>query len=73
MEAELDHHLGYERGQEPPPEQTNRRNGKRSKRLRTEQGDLQVDVPRDRDGSFEPQLVPLTTTCTGRSRAGTSS
>jgi len=58
MEAELDHHLGYQRGQEPPAEQTNRRNGKSSKRLRTEQGDLPVDVPRDRDGSFEPQLVP---------------
>jgi len=58
MEAELDHHPGYQRGQEPPAEQTNRRNGKSSKRLRTEQGDLPVDVPRDREGSFEPQLVP---------------
>jgi len=58
MDAELDHHLGYERGDTPAAEQSNRRNGKAPKRLRTDQGELQVNVPRDRDGSFEPQLVP---------------
>lgn len=58
MSAEMDHHLGYERGAEPPAGQSNRRNGSSPKRLRTEQGEVEVAVPRDREGSFEPQLVP---------------
>lgn len=56
--AEMTHHLGYEKGQEPPEAQDNRRNGKGQKRLRTDHGEVQVEVPRDREGSFEPQLVP---------------
>lgn len=58
MGAELTHHLGYEPGQEPPDGQANRRNGTGSKTLRTEQGPITVTVPRDREGSFEPQIVP---------------
>jgi putative transposase len=57
MNAELDHHLGYEAGQPPPEGQSNRRNGKRSKTLRSELGQLEVNVPRDREGTFEPQIV----------------
>ena len=58
MEAEMGEHLGYAEGQAPPPASTNRRNGKRTKRLRSDFGELEVRVPRDREGSFEPQLVP---------------
>lgn len=58
MGAELTHHLGYEPGEKPPEEQANRRNGTNSKTLRTEQGPITVEVPRDREGSFEPQIVP---------------
>lgn len=58
MGAELTHHLGYEPGEKPPEEQSNRRNGTSSKTLRTEQGPITVEVPRDREGSFEPQIVP---------------
>lgn len=58
MEAEVTEHLGYERGEAPPEGQSNRRNGSSSKTLRTNQGAMEVQVPRDRDGSFEPQLVP---------------
>jgi len=58
MGAELTHHLGYEPGKLPPAGQTNRRNGIGHKRLRTDFGKVVVDVPRDRDGTFEPQLVP---------------
>lgn len=58
MNAEMTHHLGYENGEKPPEEQGNRRNGATSKTLRTEQGALTVEVPRDRDGTFEPQIVP---------------
>ena len=58
LESELDHHLGYGAGEEPPPAQSNRRNGHGSKRLRTGHGEVKIRTPRDRDGSFEPQLVP---------------
>lgn len=58
MGAELTHHLGYESGEAPPEGQTNRRNGKSDKTVRTGQGPITVEVPRDRDGSFEPQLIP---------------
>lgn len=55
--AELSAHLGYEAGSEPPPEQMNRRNGTSDKRLRGQEGELSISIPRDRDGSFEPELV----------------
>jgi len=58
MEGEMSHHLGYERDEPPPAEQANRRNGKGSKQVRTDHGEVQVNVPRDREGSFEPQLLP---------------
>jgi putative transposase len=57
MNAELDHHLGYSTGQPPPVGQTNRRNGTRSKTLRSEHGPIPVEIPRDREGTFEPQIV----------------
>jgi putative transposase len=58
MHAELDEHLGYDKGGHPPEGQGNRRNGKGGKRVRTDQGEVDIEVPRDRDGTFEPQLVP---------------
>jgi len=57
MGAELTHHLGYESGEAPPEGQSNRRNRKTEKTVRTGQGPIAVEVPRDRDGSFEPQLI----------------
>lgn len=58
MHAELDGHLKYDRDEAPPPKQSNRRNGTSSKTLRTDQGPVTVEVPRDREGSFDPQIVP---------------
>jgi len=58
MEAELDHHLGYQEGDSPPAEQSNRRSGYTSKTVRTDDGKVEVKVARDREGSFEPQLIP---------------
>lgn len=58
MGAELTHHLGYEEGEAPPDGQDNRRNGKTAKTVRTGQGPVDIEVPRDREGSFEPQLIP---------------
>jgi putative transposase len=56
--AELSQHLGYPAGAEVPEGQPNRRNGTSSKTLRTVDGPLSVELPRDRDASFEPQVVP---------------
>ena len=55
--AELTEHLGYEDGKEAPPSQANRRNGSSRKMLKGEDGTVPLSVPRDRDGSFEPELV----------------
>src|SRR5690606_39977275 len=55
--AELTEHLGYEEGQEAPVGQANRRNGSTKKVLKSEDGELPVSVPRDRDSSLEPALV----------------
>jgi putative transposase len=57
MDAELTHHLGYERGEPPPKTQDNRRNGAGKKTVRTDGGPVDIEVPRDREGTFEPQLV----------------
>jgi putative transposase len=56
--AELEQHLGYPPGAEAPEAQPNRRNGTSSKTLRTVDGPLSVELPRDRDASFEPRIVP---------------
>ncbi len=55
--AELTDHLGYEPGETPPPVQPNRRNGTGRKTVKGEAGAFEIDVPRDRDGSFEPRLI----------------
>ena len=57
MEVELTEHLGYEPHQEPPGGAGNTRNGSTPKTLMTEHGPVRIDTPRDRDGSFEPQIV----------------
>lgn len=55
--AELTGHLGYPPGEAPPGGGGNHRNGSTEKTLRTELGPVRVKTPRDRKGSFEPQLV----------------
>lgn len=55
--AELTAHLGYDKGEDKPEHQNNYRNGSTSKRVLTDQGDVEIEVPRDRDNSFEPQLI----------------
>jgi putative transposase len=56
--VELAQHLGYPSGGEAPDDQPNRRNGISSKTLRTVDGPVRVDLPRDRDATFEPRIVP---------------
>ena len=55
--AELTEHLGYPPGQAPPGGAPNARNGGTPKTVQTELGPVQIKTPRDRKGSFEPQLV----------------
>src|SRR4051795_9011581 len=57
MSAELTEHLGYARHQEPPGGSGNTRNGSTPKTLATEHGPVAITTPRDRQGTFEPQLV----------------
>jgi putative transposase len=57
MQAEMTDHLGYEHGAKAPEGETNRRNGKGRKTLRTGHGPVEVEVPRDRESTFEPQIV----------------
>ena len=57
MEVELTDHLGYEPHAEPPGGAGNTRNGSTPKTLMTEHGPVRINTPRDRAGSFEPQIV----------------
>jgi putative transposase len=57
LSAELGHHLGYPNGADRPESSTNQRNGTSGKIVLTEDGPLRIDVPRDRQGSFEPLLI----------------
>jgi len=58
MDAEMTMHLGYEKSDQAEKDTTNRRNGKTKKTLRSDQGPLEIEVPRDREGEFEPEIVP---------------
>lgn len=58
LEAEMSAHLGHERHERPQDGTTNRRNGHSEKRVQTETGPVTVSVPRDREGSFEPKVIP---------------
>lgn len=55
LKAELDNHLGYEPYERS--ESSNSRNGNKPKMVRSKYGQLEIDVPQDRDGSFEPHIV----------------
>lgn len=57
LEGELNAHLGYEPYDTNAKSTSNSRNGKARKQLQTESGTVEIEVPRDRDGSFEPQLI----------------
>jgi putative transposase len=58
LAGELTHHLGYAAGEAKPEQADNQRNGTSGKTVQTEDGPLRIEVPRDREGSFEPLLIP---------------
>jgi len=57
LEAEMSEHLGYDKHHPAGRNKANSRNGTRAKKLLTDVGPVDIEVPRDRDGSFEPKLV----------------
>ena len=61
LQGEMNNHLGYENNDKGEKQTNNRRNGYISKNVKTSMGEMTIDVPRDRDGSFEPQIVPKRT------------
>lgn len=58
LEAEMTEHLGHSKNEPVANQAGNTRNGKSRKTLKGEFGELPIEVPRDRHGSFEPQLIP---------------
>ena len=57
LEGELTEHLGYEKHATEGRNGGNSRNGRTTKRVKTDTGEVEIEVPRDREGSFEPKLV----------------
>ncbi len=58
MGAEMTHHLGYEKGEASGRGSGNNRNGQSRKRVQGDFGAIEVATPRDRNGSFEPKILP---------------
>src|SRR6185295_18171259 len=58
LNAELTTHLGYEKNQPEGRRSGNSRNGKSRKKLKGDFGEIEIEVPRDREGEFEPKIVP---------------
>ncbi|MEH7131112.1 IS256 family transposase [Neobacillus drentensis] len=57
LQCEMDEQLGYEKHQRRSDEPNNYRNGSTKRKLKTQFGEVEVDVPRDRKGSYEPQIL----------------
>jgi putative transposase len=58
MQAELTDHLGYEKHDPAGYKSGNSRNGKSKKKLKGDFGEIELETPRDREGTFEPKIVP---------------
>ena len=58
LQGEMNNHLGYSSNDKGPKKNENRRNGYTKKTLKTSQGEIEIESPRDRDASFEPVLIP---------------
>ena len=58
MESEMDATLGYEKNQKGELVSSNKRNGYSTKTLKSQYGEFPIDIPRDRNGEFEPKLIP---------------
>lgn len=61
LQGEMEHHLGYEVNEHGCKNTDNRRNGYSQKNIKTSYGEIPIDVPRDRQATFEPQVIPKRT------------
>ena len=68
LQAEMTSHLGYAKGDREDKVTPNSRNGSYAKTVASEAGNIEISVPRDRDGSFTPRLVPKGVAPAGRAR-----
>ena len=59
LAGEMNHHLGYQKHDAAGNGSGNSRNGKSRKTLKGDAGEMTIEVPRDRNGTFEPQLIGL--------------
>lgn len=57
LKGEMTHHLGYPAGENAPVQMDNRRNGSSQKTLQTDAGEVTINIPRDRNGEFDPVLI----------------
>lgn len=58
LEAEMDSSIGYSKNNKQDVESENKRNGYSQKTVKSQYGEFQVDIPRDRAGTFEPKIIP---------------
>ena len=58
LEAEIEHELGYAKHSMKDKTTSNARNGHSKKTVRSEYGNIDLDIPRDRNAEFEPQIIP---------------
>lgn len=58
LNAELDDHLGYEKNEKSESRKANTRNGYSKKTMKGEKGEVEIQIPRDREASFEPKVIP---------------
>ena len=61
LQGEMEGHLGYKSNDRTAKGSSNRRNGYTNKTVKTSMGDIEIRTPRDREGSFEPQIIPKRT------------
>jgi len=58
LQGEMEHHLGYKKGETPTADDENRRNGSSKKRVISDAGELAIEIPRDRASEFDPSIIP---------------
>jgi len=58
LNSELDDHLGYEKNEKSESRKSNTRNGFSKKTIKCDKGEIELTTPRDREASFEPQIIP---------------
>lgn len=62
LNGEMEHHLGYASNDHSEKTTTNRRNGRGKKTINTSMGGIEINPPRDREATFDPQIIPKRTT-----------